>query len=131
MLGCFCSAAAAADRPTPQKKDPVQMAFALPPGMVLTSEEFKYASQVRVRLEPRLRDALRRVQESPEKSDKLKAAKEVREIKAEVQAAIGSILQARYVKAVKAAAAREAAKRKAAAKKRSRGGKKGKRGRRR
>lgn len=96
-------------KPVPKKKDPVQMAFALPKGMVLTPKEMEWANRVRAQLEPQLRDAIHRVQNSTDQSEKLKAAKEARKIKQQIRAAIYTIIQARM-----AAAAKEAAKRRAA-----------------
>ncbi len=109
----------AAKKPVPKKNDPVQMAFALPSGMVLTAKEMEYATGVRAQLEPRLRDALDRVQNSADKSDKLKAVKEVKQIKGQIQAAIDTIIQARMVAYAREMAKRQAAARKAGQKKRA------------
>jgi len=101
-------------KPVPLKKDPVEMAFALPRGMVLRPKEMEFATQVRNRLEPQLRAALERVANTTDKNEKLKAIKEVKQIKQQIRGAIYTILQARYVQTMKEAAKRQAAQRKAA-----------------
>jgi len=107
--------------PAPPKTDPVLSAFALPRGMVLTSEEMQWANQIRAQLEPRLRDALDRVEEATSNEDKLEAVKEVRQVRGEIKMAIGLILQQRAMKAAQAYAKKmqEQAKRAAEARKRA------------
>ena len=107
--------------PAPLKKDPVQSAFALPRGMVLTGEEIRWANQIRAQLEPRLRAALDRVEEATSNEDKLEAVKEVRQVRDEIKMAIGLILQQRAMKAAQAYAKRmqEQAKKAAEARKRA------------
>lgn len=112
------------------KKDPVAMAFTLPRGMVLTPKEYEYANRVRAQLEPRLRAALDRVENASDKNEKVKAAKEVREIKSAIQVAVNTILQQRYMAAMQEAAKQAAERRKAIEKKnahRKKGGHKKKR----
>ncbi|NQU21258.1 MAG: hypothetical protein HQ567_08245 [Candidatus Nealsonbacteria bacterium] len=106
------------------KKDPVAMVFSLPKGLVLTPKEMEYANSVRSMLEPQLRAALKRVETGTSKEEKLKAAKEVRQVKEQVQAAVNSILQARYAEAMKEAAKRQAEARKKAAAQRQKNNKK-------
>ena len=106
-----------AERAAALKKDPVQMAFALPPGLVLTPKEFEYAAKVRNQLEPPLRDALERIKTSTDQKEKLKAVKEVKAIKQQIQAAIFTIVQARQAAMMKEYAKREAARREALRKK--------------
>jgi len=106
-----------AEREAALKKDPVQMAFALPPGLVLTPKEFEYAAKVRNQLEPPLRDALERIKSAPSEKEKLRAVKEVKAIKVQIQAAINSIIQARQMEMMKEYAKREAARREALRKK--------------
>lgn len=105
----------------PPKTDPVQSAFALPRGMVLTGEEIRWANQIRAQLEPRLRDALDRVQEATSEEDKLEAVKEVRQVRGEIKMAIGLIFQQRAMKAAQEYAKRmqEQAKRAAEARKKA------------
>ena len=121
----------AADQ-APPKKDPVQSAFALPRGMVLTAEEMQWANQIRAQLEPRLRDALERVENATSNEDKLEAAKQVRQVRNEIKMAVGLILQQRAMKAAQAYAkkmqeqakkAAEARKKAAAQRKKHGGGK--------
>jgi len=97
-------------KPKPLKMDPVLQAFALPRGMVLTPEEMKFAQGVRDQLEPQLRSAFQRIEQAKDKDEKLKAAKDIRQIKTQIRAAITTILQRRMM-----IAAREAAKRRAEA----------------
>jgi len=112
----------AADAPV---KDPVELAFALPRGLVLTAEEAKWANEVRAQLEPRLRDALQRVQESTDKKEKVAAAKEIAQIRSQIKAAINTIIQRRAVIAAQEYAKKVAeARKKAAAQKKKRAGKK-------
>ena len=112
----------------PPKKDPVESAFALPRGMVLTPEETKWANAKRAELEPKLRAALSRVENATEEKEKLEAANQVRQVKEEIEAAINTILQQRAKKAGEQYAKKMAqAKKKAAeaAKKRAKNKKKG------
>ena len=121
------AAAASADdsRPVPPEKDPVAMAFMLPRGMVLTAEEMKYATRVRSALEPQLRAALKRVETATDQTEKLKAVKEVKRIKDQIEAAILKIQQDRYAKVMQEYARRQAeARKKAAQQKKKKGGKK-------
>lgn len=107
--------------PSLPAKDPVQSAFALPRGMVLTAEEMKWANQIRAQQEPRLRDALERVENATSEEDKLEAAKAVRGVRGEIKMAIGMILQQRTIKAAQAYAKKmqELAKKKAEAQKKA------------
>jgi len=109
-------------KPKPLKPDPVLQAFALPRGMVLTPEEMKFAKGVRDQVEPQLRSAFQRIEQAKDKDEKLKAAKDIKQIRTQIRAAIATILQRRMM-----IAAREAAKRRAEAikKAKARRGKKG------
>jgi hypothetical protein len=109
----------------PKKKDPVEMAFALPKGMFLTAKEMEYATKVRAQLEPRLRDALERVENATDKTEQLKAAKDVRQVRDEIQAAIQSIIRARYAKAAQEYAKKQAERAQAARKRASQNKKRG------
>ena len=111
LTGPVFAAGAAGDLKSVPRKDPVEMAFALPRGLVLTSKEMDFFATVRQRLEPPLRSALERVETSTDQAEKLKAVKQVKQIRQQIRAAIYTILQARAVEAAKAAAKREAARR--------------------
>ena len=93
------TAVRAAQKDAPPKKDPVSSAFALPRGLVLTPPEMAWANSVRSELEPKLRDALRRVEQGADSEQKAKAAVEVRQIKSQIKQAINAILQDRAAKA--------------------------------
>ena len=102
-------------KPVPKKKGPVEMAFAHPPGLIPTPKEAEFLNRVRSQLEPQLRNALDRVQNSSDKSERLKAVKEVKQIKYQYRAAVYSVLQTRYQEAMR----KEMERRKALAKKRA------------
>jgi len=115
-------------KPKPLKPDPVLQAFALPRGIVLSSEEMKFAKGVRDKLEPQLRSAFQRIEQAEDEDEKLKAAKDIKQIKTQIRAAIATILQRRMMIAAQEAAKRRAEEMKKAQARRGNGGKGGKKG---
>jgi len=84
---------AAADGPQLPARDPVELAFALPPGVVLTKYQAESYYAVRQQFEPLLRAALDRVAKATDESEKTAAVGEVRQVREQIRLAIINILR--------------------------------------
>ena len=74
------------------KKDPVEMAFALPKGTVLRPDQQKAFDKMKKELEPKLKDALSNVEKATVEQEKTKAAHEALHIRQDIKAQIKNIL---------------------------------------
>jgi len=85
--------AAKTDKPdSSAKKDPVELAFVLPKGAVLRPDQQKAFDKMKKEFEPKLKDALDKVESATLDQDKSKAAHEVLHIRQDIKAEIKKIL---------------------------------------
>jgi len=89
-------------QPAP-KVDPVESAYALPPGITLTPKQLEAYQKLRVRTEAALRQALDAVQSASTENDKRQAAAEVRRMRSVIRAEIINILRAAQIEAYREA----------------------------
>jgi len=81
----------ARDKPGAAAKDPLKDAFKLPRRAVLRPDQQTALDGLKQQWEPQLREALDKVATAPDEREKLKAAKEVKKIRDQLQQAILAI----------------------------------------
>ena len=77
-------------------KDPVASAFVLPRNVILSDRQADALATMRAEMEPRLREAIGKVQSVTASGEKLKAMREVKQLREQIRVGITQILQNQF-----------------------------------